>query len=302
LGHISLEAFVNDRGEFELDKAEFAAKLMTRFLIRATFGDINDPRSREIMDRNRRIGVGLLGVQAAFALMGIKYSEAADNPECWNILERLKRAVRKEARDYAFQLRIPEPVKVTTVAPTGTIAKMPGTTEGIHPIYARYFLRRIRFSTINPVEVEMLKAYEAEGFEVEDCIYAANTKVVTIPTKERLVAKIEERGLPASIVESANEIPLFEMLRFQCMIQSAWADNAVSFTANVPPGSLDSDELMELLADWLPMLKGTTIFPDNSREQAPYERISEADYLLYQMTAVSDSIDEECATGACPVR
>lgn len=302
LGHINLENFVNEDGVFEMFRAKEAARLMTRFLMRATFGDINDGRSREIMDRNRRIGVGLMGVQAAFALMGIKYSEAHHDKRCWSILSELKQAVRKEARDYAFKLRIPEPVKVSTVAPTGTVAKLPGTSEGAHPIYSRYFLRRIRFSTINPDELKQLKEYEEQGFEVEDCIYAANTKVVTIPTKERLVAKVEERGFPGDIVESADELSLRDMLSFQLMVQNAWADNAVSFTANILDGSMDTEELTTILEEFLDHLKGTTIMPDGTREQAPYERISKEDYALYQLQTVSDSIDESCATGACPVR
>src|SRR5699024_11648325 len=62
--------------EFDLWGACDAARYMVRFLIRATFGDITDPVSQKIMDRNRRIGIGLTGVQSALAKMGIPYSQA----------------------------------------------------------------------------------------------------------------------------------------------------------------------------------------------------------------------------------
>src|SRR5690606_35384241 len=159
LGHINLSKFVRD-GRFMYNEAADAARLMTRFLIRAAFGDVQDPKQREILSRNRRIGVGLFGVQEGLALMGIRYSEAPNNKEFINILKFLKRVIRNAARDYAFQLRIPEPVKVTTVAPTGTIAKLPGTTEGIHPIFARYYIRRIRFSTISENEIKQLEVHK----------------------------------------------------------------------------------------------------------------------------------------------
>ena len=48
-------------------------------------------------------------------------------------------------------------------------------------------------------------------------------------------------------------------------------------------------------------LKGTTIFPDMSRPQAPYERITKEDYERTGQRETSQSFDD-CATGACPVR
>src|SRR3972149_9399413 len=70
LGHINMEAFAN-RPEREMLEA---FRLMTRWLIRATFGDIPQPRQREVVDRNRRIGVGFFGYHAYVALRGGKYS------------------------------------------------------------------------------------------------------------------------------------------------------------------------------------------------------------------------------------
>ncbi|MEU5878208.1 ribonucleoside-triphosphate reductase, adenosylcobalamin-dependent [Spirillospora sp. NPDC047279] len=304
LGHVNLEAFAPKAlGEdFDLDGAVKAAKIMTRFLIRATFGDILDDNSRHVMDRDRRIGVGLFGVQAAFARMGVSYAEIADNWQVKHILWALKSAVREEARTYSFRLRIPEPIKVTTIAPTGSIAKLPGTTEGIHPIFSRYFIRRIRFSTLDEAQVARLEEFKEQGFVVEPCQYAANTMVVEIPTKERLVDDVVALGHPPSIVQSADELTLTQMLAVQDTVQCWYADNAVSFTANIDPTKYTVEELAGVLKDFAGRLKGSTIFPDQSRPQSPYERISEADFNLYQMTQIGEGVDEECATGSCPVR
>ncbi|QFG27466.1 ribonucleoside-triphosphate reductase, adenosylcobalamin-dependent [Actinomadura sp. WMMB 499] len=304
LGHVNLEAFApkNPGDNFDMAGAVKAARLMTRFLIRATFGDIGDEKAREVMDRDRRIGVGLFGFQAAFAKMGIPFSEIPNSGQAHKILSRLRQAIRAEARAYAFQLRIPEPIKVTTVAPTGTIAKLPGTTEGIHPIFSRYFIRRIRFSTLDPDQVRRLEEFEAEGFHVEPCQYAANTMVVEIPTRERLVDDVVALGYDPSLVESADELTLDQMLDVQKYVQWAYADNAISFTANIDPSKYTAEDLYESLAYYGPTLKGSTIFPDESRPQAPYERISEADFAIYQATQIGEGVDEDCATGACPVR
>ncbi|MFG2710270.1 hypothetical protein ACGFX2_06850 [Streptomyces goshikiensis] len=57
-----------------------------------------------------------------------------------------------------------------------------------------------------------------------------------------------------------------------------------------------------MIESWLPELKGTTLMPDGTRAQAPYERITEEEFDSYELTSVEDGTGEDCATGACPVR
>jgi ribonucleoside-triphosphate reductase len=71
---------------------------------------------------------------------------------------------------------------------------------------------------------------------------------------------------------------------------------------NFPEGQYSTDEAAEIIKAWLPDLKGTTLMPDGTRAQAPYERITEEEFNTYAVTSVEDSTDEDCATGACPVR
>jgi ribonucleotide reductase alpha subunit len=131
---------------------------------------------------------------------------------------------------------------------------------------------------------------------------SGNTMVVAFPTKEKLVAEVEELGYDPKIVESADEISLWDMLAFQAMYQAEWADNAVSFTVNFPEGQYSTDEAADIIKAWLPDLKGTTLMPDGTRAQAPYERITEEEFDTYELTSVEDGTDEDCTTGACPVR
>jgi len=92
------------------------------------------------------------------------------------------------------------------------------------------------------------------------------------------------------------------MLTFQAMYQKHYADNAVSFTVNFPEGSLSQKEAAETLAELLPSLKGTTLMPDGTRPNAPYERITKEQYEAAEAKRIEDAIDMECATGACPIR
>jgi ribonucleoside-triphosphate reductase len=291
LGHVNLGQFAHN-----FEGACEAFRLMTRFLIRATFGDITNALQRSVVDRNRRIGVGFFGFQTWLALQGIRYSESHTNAYVRKTLRDFKNVVYKEKRRYAFQLRIPEPIKATAIAPTGTIAKMPGETEGIHPIFGRYFIRRVRFAADDP----NLYKYLDGSYEVEDCLYNPHTKVVSFYCKDPLL----ERVYDENIVEQVNEISLSDMLSVQAMVQECYADNAVSFTVNIDPSLWTVEDVGRIMVHYLPRLKGTTIMPLLSRPQSPYEVITRDEYVrnLYREDHIVDSAYDECSTGACPVK
>lgn len=304
LGHVNLAAFVDEYGNESLYEVYKAHKLMTRFLIRATFAAVGDEKSREVLDRNRRIGVGHLGVASYLAMTGRKYSDAPADPEFKAKLRSWAAAVDDEAVRFCHQLRIPVPVKKRTVAPTGTIAKMPGVSEGIHPIFSRYFNRRIRFNTRGD-DLAQVDELREQGFHVEDDLYAPDTLVVTIPTKDSLVAAVEAIHGPEraeELVQSADELSLNELLAFQAMYQTCWADNAVSFTANVNPDKYTAKDVSDQLVRFAGLIKGATVFPESSMPQSPYERITKEEYESATAKAVEDGVDLECSSGACPVR
>lgn len=304
LGHVNLAAFVDEYGNESLYEVYKAHQLMTRFLIRATFAAVGDDKSREVLDRNRRIGVGHLGVASYLAMTGRKYSDAPGDPEFKAKLRSWAAAVDDEAVKFCHQLRIPVPVKKRTVAPTGTIAKMPGVSEGIHPIFSRYFNRRIRFN-IRGDDLAQVDELREQGFHVEDDLYAPDTLVVTIPTKDTLVAAVEAIYGPEraeELVQSADELSLNELLAFQAMYQTCWADNAVSFTANVDPDKYTAKDVSDQLVRFAGLIKGATVFPESSMPQSPYERITKEEYEASQAKSVSDGVDEECSNGSCPIR
>jgi len=304
LGHVNLAGFVDKRGRADIFGMYQAHILMTRFLIRATFSEVGDPKSREVLDRNRRIGVGHFGVASYLAMTGLKYSHAPLDDGFKSLLRQMSLAVDAAAIELCHDLRIPVPVKKRTIAPTGTIAKLSGVSEGVHPIFARYFIRRVRLSKVDPEQMSMVDKYEAEGFEVEDDMYADNTVVVSFPTKDTLVQAVTDIFGPEGeeLVEAANDLTLQQMLAFQRLYQQYWADNAVSFTANVDPAQYKPEHVEEQLRVFAGHLKGATIFPEASMPQAPYERMSRWEYESAQSKQVADGVDEECANGSCPVR
>mgnify|MGYP001186072795 CR=1 FL=1 len=305
LGHINLDAFIDSDGTTDWEELRWAHTLMTRFLIRATYGDVNDPKQRAVLDRNRRIGVGHLGFASWLAKAGIRYMDAPESDLVRDMLQDMAAVVDEAARRFAHQLRIPVPVKTRTIAPTGTIAKLPGVSEGIHPVFARFFIRRVRLSTVNPREWDMATSYAAQGYHVEPCRYADNTMVVEIPTKDKLFAEVESMHGTAraeELVQTPADLSLEEMLRVQRLYQRYWADNAVSFTANVDPSGYTVQDVVRVLEAVGPDLKGATVFPEESLPQAPYERITREQYEASGVESIADSVDENCSSGACPVK
>ncbi len=294
LGHINLGLFAQDN-----DGAREAFRLMQRYLIRATFGDITDSAQRDVVDRNRRTGVGIFGYQAWTTKQGVKFSDSWKPATGIPLqLAEFKKVCQEEALKYSTQLGIATPIKTTTVAPTGTIAKLSGTSEGIHPIYARYFLRRVRY----PANDTKLQSFQAQGYAIEADQYSANSMVVTFPCKDILVEELETLGLdPLELVEDASELHPTDMMSVQAMVQQMYSDNAIAFTMNFPPEKYNEEDFKAALLQIGPDLKGTTAMPDGTRPQAPYERISEEQYAATGVGGVSQG-EMECVNNACPIK
>jgi ribonucleoside-triphosphate reductase len=297
LGSVDLDAIGTN-----MQEAVWAFELLARFLYRATLAPIADVDQSEIEDRNRRLGVGLMGLQGWVASHGMKLSDLPFSDLLLNKLLAFRGATRMAADGIAVDLGLPLPIKVTAVAPTGTIAQLRGTTSGIHPVYARYFVRRVQYSDHDPGLFDMA----AKGYHIEDSIYAAHTKVVAIPVKDIIL----ERH-PEELVEQADEVSVDSFLEIQGAVQSTFCGGvdgqAISATANIPATGVSADHLAETLKRHLPHIKGATVFPAVSRPQTPITSISKEEWedltsQLAEKVMAGDSNDGECVGGACPIR
>jgi len=295
LGHINLERFANRDTE-----AREAFRLMTRFLVRATFGDIMNPLQKEVIHKNRRIGVGFFGFHPWLVYQGVRFSESHHKKHIREKLKGFYDLCRETANTYAFQLRIPAPIKVTCVAPTGTISNLPGTTSGCQPVFAKYFIRRVVFPKDDP----QIGKYEAQGYKVEEYVYDdhKNSRVVAFPCKDPLMAGCEEKGVDPSFIEEQAEVSVSDHLAVQAMLQDEFADNCISYTINFDPTVVTVDDIKTALRIHLPHLKGTTMMPEiHGRPQSPLERISKEDFEKSGIGKVSDA-ERGCNNGSCPIK
>lgn len=294
LGHINLEVFAR-RPRAEMIEA---FRLMTRWLIRATFGDIPQPRQRAVVDKNRRIGVGFLGYHAFLALRGVKYSESWNHKPTIDTLRDCYAMVKLEANSYSTAQGIPVPVQNTALAPTGTLVNMVGTTPSGQAMPTVWFKRLVRYADTDP-ELAIKKEEGYENFPDED---AKNTTIVVYWCEDPLAAKVRAAGWdPGEILESQYDIPFETSLKVQAMLQEHYADNAISYTVNLRPEDMGTETEMEkILMAHLPYLKGTTIFPEKSRKNAPIQPITREQFDAYQGRKEISQVEDACK-GGCPI-
>lgn len=305
LGHINLSAFVTADGYVDFSGLTRAHQLVTRFLIRATFGDISDAKTAEIVSRNRRIGVGHFGFAGYLAKLGIRYSDSYRSDDVKYMLSYMADIVDQTAYYFANDLRIPVPVKKRAIAPTGTISKLAGVTESIQAPFALYYIQRIRYSSIDPDQAQKIQEFEMMGYNCIPDPRVPNTVVVEIPTENALVEELKALGLdPDVILEDASMVSIKDQLGVQDMYQTLWADNAISYTVNFDPKLNDYDAIGDALYARIGSLKGSTLFPERGFELPPYERYPKEKILALRgsQAVLGDGVDESCASGACPVR
>jgi ribonucleotide reductase alpha subunit len=77
-------------------------------------------------------------------------------------------------------------------------------------------------------------------------------------------------------------------------------DNACSKTINVMPGT-SAEELSDLYMEFLPELKGLTVYPEGSREDQPLTPLSIEEALEYAQTASAEVEGGNCRSGSCEI-
>lgn len=278
LGSINVSQFVDEQAKtFDWNRLNEMIDLGVRFL-----DDVIDANvypfefiARATLN-NRRIGLGLMG----FADSLIKLSIPYDSDEAVALGEQLMAFFQDKAHQASAALanlrgNFPNwfysdfaqsgqsgaarrNATVTTIAPTGTISIIAGTSSGIEPLFAISFVRRVLGGT-ELVEVNPLfeKIAKERGFYSEDLM----RKIA----QEGTVSHIEE--VPEDVRRvfvCAHDIDYLYHVRMQAAFQRH-TDNAVSKTINFPNSATVEQVKAAYLAAWDLGLKGITVYRDASR-------------------------------------
>jgi ribonucleoside-diphosphate reductase alpha chain len=225
-----------------------AIELTTKFLVLGTLrAELPYEKVYLIREKNRRLGLGLMGVHEWLLKRGYKYG---DTKELSGWLYQYKQRSDRTAREFADSLSISRPVATRAIAPTGSIGILAGTTTGIEPLYAVAYKRRY------------LKGQNDWHYQT-----------VIDGTAQEL---IDLYGVDPDRIESALDLSKTpeRRIKFQADIQD-YVDQAISSTINLPawgseynnPDTLD--DFGKTLAMYAPRLRGFTAYPDGARGGQP---------------------------------
>jgi ribonucleoside-triphosphate reductase (thioredoxin) len=246
-------------------------------------------KTNSIVSKNARLGQSISGVLQASAEQVAWLDDAYKHLDEFDV-------------KYSKEKGFPRSVRLTTVQPSGTLSLLPGITPGIHPAFAPYYIRRVRFGASDA----LVDGLRKRGHKV--------TWDIGLDGREdhlRYVVEFPCKSPDNAIL--AEDMTAVEQLEWVKKMQTEWADNAVSVTVYY------RKEELELIKEWLSKNYDTGVksvsfllHADHNFPLPPYEQITEQQYntlvskidtsIALSQASGFDLTLEDCATGACPIR
>lgn len=262
----------------DIEEFRDIVRLASGFLVCGTLtADLPYAKVREVRQKNRRLGLGLMGIHEWLLKRGYPYGM---NAELRRWLEVYREESERAANSLCDSLGISRPVAYRAIAPTGTIGMLAGTTTGIEPLYAVAYKRR----------------YLVGGDKWKYQYYVDHGA-------QQL---IDETGVDPDSIESSIDLTQdFERrLSFQADVQD-YVDMAISSTINLPAwgSELNNEdrvpEFAKTLAKYAPRLRGFTAYPDGSRGGQPLTSVPYSEAAGQLGVEFEDNSDEACGGGVC---
>lgn len=261
-----------------LDEFRDVVRLAAGFLVCGTItGELPYKKVYEVRKKNRRLGLGLMGVHEWLLQRGYRYEMV---PELRQWLEVYKEESERSANSLCDRLSISRPVAYRAIAPTGSIGIIAGTTTGIEPLYAVAYKRRYLVAGTK-------WKYEYVIDATADALIKSNDiDPESIETAVDLSKDVERR------------------IAFQAGVQD-YVDMAISSTINLPAWGTEynnEDRVMSFaktLAKYAPRLRGFTAYPDGARGGQPLERVPYK--TAVGQRGVQFEENDACKGGVCGV-
>jgi adenosylcobalamin-dependent ribonucleoside-triphosphate reductase len=298
-----------DLGKFNgrYEALEEAIRLVARANYRQTCVNLDDGILQrtwhELNEFLRLTGVGLTGIVTWEYLGNSKR------------LKGLKQAAGKGMMSMADELRLPYSKAVTTVKPSGTLSKVMDTTEGVHKPLGKFIFNNVKFGKHDPNLPRLIEAgyhtftdpYDAEGVLVRFPVEWSNVRFDKV---------YKDAGDRLELLEINTESAITQLERYRWLMDD-YVEHNCSITVSYSPEEVDGI-IGWLLENWDSYVAVSFLYRNDPTKTAedlgyaylPQEVVSEATYRSYVETlrplsllVGSDSpLDEQCATGACPIR
>jgi ribonucleoside-triphosphate reductase len=213
-----------------------------------------DPKWKANQEAERLLGVSITGIYDRASMSDLQLQELRDSSIRWN-------------REYAQKLGINPATAITCVKPSGTVSQMVDASSGIHPRFARYYIRRIRISATDP----LLQLMKDQGYP---CLPEVGQFEPNISTWVLEFAVQAPTG-----ATTVKDVAALEQLE-------TWLHYKRNFTEHNPSVTIyvKSDEWLSI-GNWVwnnwDYITGLSFLPysDHIYELAPYEAISEEKFL-----------------------
>ena len=232
------------------DLAEFKSivQLGSKFLVCGTIrAELPYQKVHVIREKNRRLGLGLMGIHEWLLKKGMKY-EVTEELHKW--LKVYEHESKVAADEHCNRLYISCPVAYRAIAPTGSIGILASTTTGIEPLFAVAYKRRYLTEgtkwkyefVVDAVADSLIKQYDINPNKIDTAL--------------DLAEDYERR------------------IKFQADVQD-YVDMSISSTINLPQWGTKTNsednvsEFSRTLAKYAPRLRGFTCYPDGARGGQP---------------------------------
>jgi len=221
---------------------------------------------------NRKVGLGVMGFAEMLILLGIPY----DSPKAILLAEQLMKFISEKAWEASSALakergvfphwkksrfgKLKQRVRnatVTSIAPTGTISMIAGTSSGIEPLFGLSYTQK--------------NILGGRSFRVLNSVFEKLVQEHNWLTEKELQQVKETGKLPGKeLFKTALEISAKAHLDIQEAFQK-FTDNAVSKTINLPETATPEDVYNIYLEAWERRLKGITVFRYGCRKEQVFE-------------------------------
>ena len=263
-----------------LDDFRAIVRLAAGFLVCGTItADLPYSKVYEVRKKNRRLGLGLMGIHEWLLKRGYEYGM---NAELRQWMEVYREESERAANSLCDRLSISRPVAYRAIAPTGTIGILAGTTTGMEPLYAVAYKRR----------------YLVGGDKWK-------YEYVVDSTAEELITR---HGVDAESIETSLSLTnnYEKRIKFQADIQD-YVDMAISSTINLPAWGTENnnedkvEEFAITLAKYAPRLRGFTAYPDGARGGQPLTQCTYKEAKKHKGVQFEENSDAACGGGICGI-
>ncbi|MTE14309.1 adenosylcobalamin-dependent ribonucleoside-diphosphate reductase [Nocardia aurantiaca] len=272
LGSLALPRFLSgDR--IDEQRLGRAVRVAVRFLDDVIdVADYPAPELAAAAHATRKIGLGIMGLADTLAALGLPYDSEAAVRFTQRLMYRISRWAHAASRAlaaergafprYSGSVWAPLPggpmrnAQVTSVAPTGTISLLAGTSAGIEPLFALAYTRHILGREFDQVEPLFERLATERGIWTP----ALAAEIAATGTADH-------PGVPADLRRrfvTALEMEPYWHIRMQAAVQRH-TDAAVAKTVNLPETAAVGQVHDVFHQAWRAGCKGTTVYRSGSR-------------------------------------